>query len=220
MEVLKGEQIEMSMKRIEQGLAVLPALVLGFGSLWLAACSTSDYSMGQTEYLDGLARPSHHPAPNPALLDTVSYWEGDGVPGSPKIRINLGEQKAYFYRDDTVVGVARVSTGREGYGTPPGTFSVTQKVVNHRSSAYGNFVDESGNVVVADVDSRVDKPPPGTKFLGASMPHFLRFNLGVGMHAGFLPGYPDSHGCVRLPDWMARKFYENSTHGTPVIVEY
>ncbi|HUF63266.1 MAG TPA: L,D-transpeptidase family protein [Verrucomicrobiales bacterium] len=208
-------------KLLERGTAALAPLVLGTGCLWLASCNSSDYSMGQTEYLDGLARPAHQPvSTHLALVDTVSYWEGDGVPGDPKIRINLGEQKAFFYRGDTVVGVARVSTGREGYGTPPGTFKVTQKVVDHRSSAYGNFVDASGNVVVPDVDSRVDKPPPGAKFLGASMPHFMRFNHGVGMHAGYLPGYPDSHGCVRLPDWMAKKFFENSTHGTPVIVEY
>jgi lipoprotein-anchoring transpeptidase ErfK/SrfK len=52
------------------------------------------------------------------------------------------------------------------------------------------------------------------------MPYFLRFNGAVGMHAGYLPGYPASHGCIRLPLEMARHFYNNSSHGTPVIVRY
>jgi len=51
------------------------------------------------------------------------------------------------------------------------------------------------------------------------MPYFLRFNYGIGMHTGFLPGYAASHGCVRMPDFMAKKFFENTKIGTPVIVE-
>ena len=51
------------------------------------------------------------------------------------------------------------------------------------------------------------------------MPNFMRFNHGIGMHTGFLPGYAASHGCVRMPEQMASKFYENAEIGTPVIVE-
>ena len=51
------------------------------------------------------------------------------------------------------------------------------------------------------------------------MPNFMRFNGGVGMHTGFLPGYPASHGCVRMPDHMARVFFENAEIGTPVVVD-
>ena len=51
------------------------------------------------------------------------------------------------------------------------------------------------------------------------MPHFLRFNYGIGMHAGYLPGYAASHGCVRMPKSMAQKFFEHSEIGTPVIVK-
>jgi hypothetical protein len=210
----------MARKHLNRKLAVVSVFMLGGVCAGLVSCNGSDYAMGQSEYLGGIVRPGSSAPMHPALVDTVSYWEGDGVPGEPKIHIDLGEQKAYFYRDDMVVGVARISTGREGFGTPTGSYAVTQKVVDHRSSAYGNFVDPEGNVVMEDVDSRVDKAPPGTRFLGASMPYFLRFNVGVGMHAGYLPGYPASHGCVRLPDWMAQKFFENAPMGTPVIVEY
>ncbi len=69
-----------------------------------------------------------------------------------------------------------------------------------------------------DVDNQKDKRPSGTKYLGADMGYFLRFNRAIGMHRGFLPGYPASHGCVRQPEHMAKKYFENSKLGTPVIV--
>lgn len=170
-------------------------------------------------YMEGI-RPYEPPAglqmTNP--LHSEAYWDGDGVQGSPEIVIDLSDQKAFFYKSGTLVGVTPVSTGDSAHKTPSGNFSVSQKVVDYRSGAYGDFVDSSGNVVVANVDSRTDRAPAGTRFLGAHMPHFLRFNHGIGMHAGFLPGYPASHGCVRMPDFMAEKFYEHANLGTPVRV--
>ena len=77
----------------------------------------------------------------------------------------------------------------------------------------------TGQVVNDDADSRVDKPGPGQVYEGSPMPNFLRFDGGVGMHTGFLPGYPASHGCVRMPNHMAEKFFEHATVGTPVLVE-
>ena len=63
-----------------------------------------------------------------------------------------------------------------------------------------------------------EKPPEGASFQGAKMPFFLRFHDGAGMHAGRLPGHPASHGCVRLPRFMAEHFFENAPLGTPVTV--
>jgi lipoprotein-anchoring transpeptidase ErfK/SrfK len=111
-----------------------------------------------------------------------------------------------------------VSTGTPQHATPTGTFRVTEKDEDHRSSRYGDYVDAQGNVVVKDVDNRKDPKPAGATYLGADMAYFLRFNRGIGMHRGFLPGYPASHGCVRLPEHMAMKFYENADYGTPVKV--
>jgi lipoprotein-anchoring transpeptidase ErfK/SrfK len=51
------------------------------------------------------------------------------------------------------------------------------------------------------------------------MPWFMEFANGVGMHTGFLPGIPDSHGCIRLPDRMAKTFFEVTPMGTPVTVQ-
>jgi len=132
----------------------------------------------------------------------------DGVTGRPSIKIDLANQRAYFYKGQQIVGVSVVSTGREGYNTPSGQFNVTQKDVDHISSLYGDYVDPNGGVVVQNVENGKDPKPPGTAFRGAPMPYFLRIQGGTGLHAGYLPGYPASHGCVRLPEGMALKFFE------------
>ena len=150
--------------------------------------------------------------------DSVSYWDGDGVQGPPSVTIDLGDQRAYFYKGGKLVGVSKISSGTPINPTPTGSFKVSQKNENHRSNLYGEIVDAAGNVINKEADSRVDKVPPGGRFVGAKMPFFMRFNGGVGMHAGYLPGFPASHGCVRMPDRMAKIFFYNVSHGTPVTV--
>jgi hypothetical protein len=157
--------------------------------------------------------------PERAPFDNVSYWDGDGVAGPPRVVIRLGEQRAYFYKGDELVGVSVVSTGREGYDTVTGDFKIKEKDIDHRSNLYGDFVDAStGQVLVKDVDARKDRKPPGTRFLGAPMPYFMRIVGGTGMHEGFLPGYAASHGCIRMPGFMAETFYANVSVGTPVTI--
>jgi len=150
--------------------------------------------------------------------DSFSYWNGDGVLGRPSIKIDLENQRAYFYKDHQIVGASVVSTGREGYDTPPGEFRITQKDIDHTSSLYGDYVDQTGQVVVKNVETNKDAKPRGTVFQGAPMPYFLRIHGGIGMHAGYLPGYPASHGCIRLPQEMAVKFFEDAPIGTPVEI--
>ena len=150
--------------------------------------------------------------------DAVSYWNGDGVMGPPSLKIDLENQRAYFYKGRQIVGVSVVSTGREGYDTPSGEFRVTQKDVVHISSLYGDYVRPNGEVVVQNVENGKDPRPRGTAFRGAPMPYFLRIQGGIGMHAGYLPGYPASHGCIRLPKVMAVKFFEGAPVGTPVVI--
>lgn len=150
----------------------------------------------------------------------TGYWDGDGVTGPPKIVINRRDQSAYFYKGDKLVGVTPISTGTDGHTTPAGSFKVTQKSPDHSSSLYGVIKNrQTGEIVVADADTRKHKAGPGEVFVNAPMPYFLRFNGAIGMHAGYLPGYPASHGCVRLPDRMAKIYYDNAPHGTPVIVK-
>jgi lipoprotein-anchoring transpeptidase ErfK/SrfK len=150
--------------------------------------------------------------------DEISYWDGTGSGGKPRIEIDLDQQRAYFYNGDQIVGVSVVSTGREGYNTPPGEFRITEKDPAHVSSLYGDYVDQSGQVVMENVESGKDPRPRGTIFRGAAMPYFLRIHGGIGMQAGYLPGYPASHGCIRLPEKMAVQFFNNAAVGTPVKI--
>jgi lipoprotein-anchoring transpeptidase ErfK/SrfK len=150
--------------------------------------------------------------------DEISYWSDTSSEGEPRIMIDLDQQRAYFYKGDQIVGVSVVSTGREGYDTPPGDFQITEKDRQHVSSLYGDYVDRNGRVVLRNVESDKDPRPQGTIFRGADMPYFLRIHGGIGMHAGYLPGYPASHGCIRLPEKMAVQFFKNATVGTPVEI--
>ena len=138
--------------------------------------------------------------------------------GRPSIAVSLRAQEAYLYRGSHRVASSRISSGREGYRTPTGRFRVTRKDIDHRSSLYGDYVDASGRIVRANVDSRRDRRPPHSHFVGAPMPYFLEFSPGYGLHQGYLPGEPASHGCIRLPYWKAQQFYEVARIGTPVII--
>lgn len=171
-----------------------------------------------THYMGAGGGILHQPDPQLDLQDNVSYWDGDGISGPPSVTISLSEQKAYFYKGATLVGISRISSGKDGHDTTPGNWKIIQKNKNHRSNLYGDYVDAAGNKVVRDIDVNKDPRPPGTTFLGASMPNFMRFHGGEGMHAGFLPGYAASHGCVRMPEHMSEIFFANVEVGTPVRV--
>jgi lipoprotein-anchoring transpeptidase ErfK/SrfK len=148
-----------------------------------------------------------------------AYWNDAGVSGPPKIVVSLTEQRASFYKGKKIIGESSISTGKKDYETPPGKYRVIQKDEHHVSSVYGDFVGEDGQVVKANVSSRKDHAPPGTQFVGAKMPYFLRFTRGYGMHAGFVPRYRASHGCIRMPAAMAKHFFDAAQLDTPVIVK-
>src|SRR2546423_1340762 len=154
--------------------------------------------------------------------NTVSDLVTSHIPerhsGRASIVIDLGEQEAYLYRGKYRTALSRISSGREGHRTPLGKFTVIRKDIDHRSSLYGDYVDDSGRVAKANVDSRKDSKPSHSHFLGAAMPFFVEFSLGYGLHQGYLPGVPASHGCIRLPYWKGRQFYEAARIGTPVTV--
>lgn len=172
--------------------------------------------MSSTQYLGGVYGAGV--VASSAPQDTVSYWDGDGVPGKPSIKIKISEQKAYFYKGGELVGVSQLSTGREGTSTPTGAYKIIQKDRDHVSNLYGDYVDDADNVIVPNVSVNKDPKPPGTRFKGAPMPYFMRIVGGVGMHAGYLPGYPASHGCIRMPEFMAENFFSAVSAGTPVTV--
>jgi len=84
--------------------------------------------------------------------------------------VSLREQEAYLYRAGYRTASSRISSGREGYRTPTGRFQVIRKDEHHRSSLYGDYVDDSGRIVKANVDSRRDSRPPHSHFVGTPMP--------------------------------------------------
>lgn len=197
---------------------------LGVTALVCSQCADLYYGQaprGQTRYLNSAdAGRSGYvaEAPQAPVRDTESYWKGNGVSGAPGIVISLSKQKAWFYKGDNLVGMSIISSGDANHPTPTGQFAILQKDARHRSSQYGDYVNNDGEIVKAEVDRNVDRMPPGSHYVGTMMPYFMRFTAGKGMHAGFLPGYPASHGCVRMPEEMARVFFENATEGTPLDV--
>lgn len=158
-------------------------------------------------------------APPERMRDDVSYWDGDHLSGPASVRIVLSEQRAYFYKGGQLAGVSKISSGSEGRNTGTGRFKLLEKDRHHSSSLYGAYVDQEGYVIQRDVDTRKDPKPAGARYQGADMPYWMRIIGGTGMHEGFLPGYPDSHGCIRLPGFMAAAFFNNIEVGAPVTIE-
>jgi hypothetical protein len=119
-------------------------------------------------------------------------WAPDIAPQGPvMVIISLTTQRAYAYRNGVPIGVSTVSTGKPGKETPTGVFTILQKAVKHRSNKYSN----------------------------ASMPFMQRLTWdGVAMHAGNLPGYPASHGCVRLPAGFAKLLFGITSLGLTVVI--
>ena len=130
--------------------------------------------------------------PATALKDGQWVWAAGEAPQGPiLVVVNLDEQRGYAYRNGVLIGWTSVSTGKKGYDTPTGVFHTLQKDKDHRSSIYNS----------------------------APMPYTQRLTWGgVALHAGGLPGYPSSHGCVHLPSAFAEKLFEVSPLGMTVVV--
>lgn len=131
-----------------------------------------------------------------ALADTLKsgdyVWQPERAPSGPvAIIVSLPEQRVYVYRDGIEIAVSTCSTGKKGHRTPTGVFTILQKDKDHRSSTYNN----------------------------APMPNMNRLTWsGIALHAGKLPGYPASHGCIRLPPAFSEKLFGITHLGTPVII--
>jgi hypothetical protein len=130
---------------------------------------------------------------DPATLKPGQFvWTPERAPsGAVVVLVSIPGQWVVVYRDGKRIGMSTCSTGKPGHTTPAGVFVVLQKDKDHHSSTYNN----------------------------ASMPYMERLTWqGVALHAGNLPGYPASHGCVRLPLEFAKLLFGVTTLGTPVIV--
>ena len=119
-------------------------------------------------------------------------WAPDIAPQGPVLMVvSLATQRAVVYRNGLPIGITTVSTGRPGFRTPTGVFTILQKRVEHYSNLYNN----------------------------APMPYMQRLTWGgVALHAGNLPGYPASHGCIRLPHEFAQRLYGATHLGMTVVI--
>lgn len=154
------------------------------------------------------ARPFFHQA----------FWL-DGVRGNGprRVVISLHHQIAQVWEGETLIAQSPVSTGKEGHHTPPGHYTIVDKRRHHHSSLYGEFINQSGQHVAPAKAGQT--PPPGTRYVPSPMPYFLRLTWsGIGLHQGHLPGWPASHGCIRLPADMAARFFNELPKGTPVEI--
>ena len=174
---------------------------------------------------------SPKPTPQPKMRSASAYISRQeplkvnqpvlkqATPDNVHVRVSLPRQRAYLMVGDQIAADSPISSGKAGHGTPRGNFSVLEKDPDHRSSIYGDFVDNSGRVVRAGISAKIDSAPSGTHYVGASMRWFMRLTgEGVGMHVGILPGYPASHGCMRMSPDGAKLFYDIVKIGTPVTV--
>jgi lipoprotein-anchoring transpeptidase ErfK/SrfK len=136
--------------------------------------------------------PPPTPGPTPAPASTAAPApDTAAAAGALRVLVSLPQQKAFVFRDGVLLATAPVSTGRPGHPTPVGTFRILQKQVHHRSNIYSN----------------------------APMPYMQRLTTyGIALHAGQLPGYPASHGCIRLPWAFAKKLYAMTDSATLVTI--
>jgi lipoprotein-anchoring transpeptidase ErfK/SrfK len=161
-------------------------------SLLIAALTLTfpSFSFAAPFWGDKDSRPVETP---PSQLKPGQFiWKGGAVPAGPiVVVVSLPEQRAYVYRNGIRIGVSSASTGMPGHATPTGVFMVLQKDKDHRSKTYNN----------------------------AAMPYTHRLTWdGVALHAGGLPGYPSSHGCVHLPSAFASRLFEVSPKGMTVVI--
>jgi hypothetical protein len=132
-------------------------------------------------------------SPETVTLKPGEYvWEPERAPEGPLLIVaSVTEQVAYVYRNGIRIARSSVSTGRPGHRTPTGVFTILEKEVHHTSSIYK----------------------------GAEMPYMERVTWGgIALHAGDLPGYPDSHGCVRLPLEFSKLLFGVTMKGATVII--
>ncbi len=179
------------MKKLALALAAAGALALAPAAPALASLETPE---AKAEAADAamMARLHMEEVFGPKQLKPGQYlWRQGSFSGEPTVVVSLSDQLAYLYRGDELVAVSTISSGTDKNPTPKGIFTVLAKKPMHRSIKYDN----------------------------APMPFMQRIdNYGVALHAGHLPGYPASHGCIRLPSAFAKKLYSVTDLGSTVMI--
>jgi lipoprotein-anchoring transpeptidase ErfK/SrfK len=180
------------MKKLALSLAAVGALALGVPQGPAAAAFESREAKAEARDAAAIARQDMIEAFGDKELKPGQYlWRKIKASGEPRVVVSLSDQLAFLYRGDTLVAVSTISSGKPKKPTPTGIFPILDKKKFHRSIKYDN----------------------------APMPFMQRIDkYGVALHGGHLPGYPASHGCIRLPTQFAAKLFAVTDIGTPVLV--
>lgn len=215
-------------------ISILPIL-LGLVVALLASCATQPkYTLGpdgKPVDRDGNPYNPYEPGTYEHFTAEADYpktskvWKNDELLSrthaeNSRIVISISKQRGFLMNGDEVAIDYPVSTGRRSHPTPRGDYQILEKEADKRSNAYGKIYDAEGSVVNSDADSRKDEIPEGGKFVGASMPYWMRLTWdGVGHHIGRVPRYPASHACIRGPRSVMPTVFRKVKLGTPVVVE-
>ncbi len=167
-------------------------------------------------YENFVARPSYPKTLN-VYSDDALLQRVDAV--NSKLIICIPQQRARLYVHGRVALDWPVSTGTNGHETPTGAFRVMEKKEEHHSNRYGKFVNAKGRTTNSNADT-ANGVPEGMTFRPAAMPYWHRLTWdGVGIHAGkVVAGRRLSHGCIRTPSDVARKFFQYSVRNMPVYI--
>ncbi len=141
------------------------------------------------------------------------------TPSNVTIEIARAEQRGIVLVNGAIAMDFPVATGKSSHPTPLGSFTILDMKKDYSSNLYGKIYDATGNATESDADTRTHTVPEGSRFVGAQMPYWMRLtNTGVGMHVGYVPGRPASHGCIRLKRDDAREIFSLVRVGTPVLI--
>jgi hypothetical protein len=133
-------------------------------------------------------------------------------PGT-RVVTNLSEQRAYLIEGGKISLISPIASGKPGYSTPTGSFSILSKDIDHRSQSFGLVVDGSGRITNSNATPGT-YVPPGNYYRPAPMPYYMQFSQAIGMHAGYLPGIPPPTAvCACLGTW--RPFF---SHGSKSVL--
>jgi hypothetical protein len=131
-----------------------------------------------------------------------------------RVKVSLSRQIVYVMEKDEVLMAAATCVGLPEKPTPRGQFRITNKMADKRSNSYGFFVNGRGIE-----PGEAAHPRPG-RFVGYPMPYWCEFSPGYGFHAGYVHPVPRTHGCLRLHNTVAPKFFALVKEGTPVNIAY
>jgi len=131
-----------------------------------------------------------------------------------KVKVSLRTQIIYVMEGDKMLMAAATCIGLPEKPTPKGQFRITNKIPNKRSNSYGFFINGNG------IEPGEAAHPKSGRFVGYPMPYWCEFSPGYGFHAGYVHPVPRTHGCLRLNNTVAPKFFALVKEGTPVNIAY